>query len=78
MFAARKAGILPILHHEELQMNEDLDGEIVAADEHLGVLLDRGAVSVIGYRKHLACDVGTAVTRGPSFTSPSRSLTHSR
>jgi hypothetical protein len=78
MFAARKAGVLPILHHEELQMDEDLDGMIVAADEHLGVLLDRGAVSVIGYRKHITGGVGESLSRGPSFPAPQRSLTHSR
>ena len=78
MFAARKAGVLPILHHEELQLDEDLDGEIVAADEHLGILLDHGAVSIIGYRKHIAGNVGEALTRGPSYLTAQRSLIHSR
>jgi hypothetical protein len=78
MFAARKAGVLPILHHEELETGEDLDGEIVAADERLGVVLDRGAVSVIGYRKHFPGDIGTTLTRGPSFSAPQRSLSHAR
>ena len=78
IFAARHAGVLPILHHEELEADEDLEGEIVAADEHLGVLLDRGAVSVIGYRKHLPGDVGTMLTRGPSFSAPQRALSHAR
>jgi hypothetical protein len=78
MFAARKAGVLPILHHEELEIGEDLDGEVVAADEHLGVVLDRGAVSVIGYRKHLPGAIGTTLTRGPSFSSSPRALAHAR
>lgn len=76
MFAARRAGVLPILHHEELG-TEDLEGEIVAADENLGVVLDRGAVSVIGYRRSLPGEVGAFITRGPSFAS-SRTLAHAR
>ena len=76
MFAARRAGVLPILHHEELG-NDDLDGELVAADEHLGVVLDRGAVSVIGYRQTLPGPIGSTIVRGPSFP-PARSFTRTR
>jgi hypothetical protein len=35
-------------------------------------------VSVIGYRKHLPGDVGTMLTRGPSFSVPQRALSHAR
>ncbi len=71
--AAARRGFEMIVQYEEFSTHEDLVGTVVAAAEHVGLVMDEGAVLVAGAKSAIgARRVGEVIATGPSWSNRQR------